>query len=163
MKSAAGLYKPDPNLDLVLDRTVDVPREMVWAAWTQPEHIVHWFTPAPWKTIACEIDLRAGGKFNTTMQSPEGENYPNFGCFLEVVPNERLVFTDALIEGYRPTEKPFMTAILTLESAGAGTRYVATVLHRDEATRKQHEEMGFFGGWGTALDQLVAYVKAKLM
>lgn len=163
MKSAAGLFKPDPNLDLVLDRTVDVPRELVWAAWTQPEHIVHWFTPAPWKTIACEIDLRAGGKFNTTMQSPEGENYPNFGCFLEVVPNERLVFTDALIEGYRPTEKPFMTAILTLEAAGAGTRYVATVLHRDEATRKQHEEMGFFGGWGTALDQLVAYVKAKLM
>jgi uncharacterized protein YndB with AHSA1/START domain len=163
MKSATGLFKPDPNLDLVLDRTVDVPRELVWAAWTQPEHIVHWFTPAPWKTIACEIDLRAGGKFNTTMQSPEGENYPNFGCFLEVVPNERLVFTDALIEGYRPTEKPFMTAILTLEAAGAGTRYVATVLHRDEATRKQHEEMGFFGGWGTALDQLVAYVKAKLM
>jgi uncharacterized protein YndB with AHSA1/START domain len=163
MKSPTGLFKPDPNLDLVLDRTVDIPRELVWAAWTQPEHIVHWFTPAPWKAIACELDLRPGGKFNTTMQSPEGENHPNFGCFLEVVPYERLVFTDALTEGYRPTEKPFMSAILTLEAAGAGTRYVATVLHRDEATRKQHEEMGFFGGWGTALDQLVAYVKAKMM
>lgn len=149
----------DPKLDLKLERTVDVSPELVWAAWTQPEHVVHWFTPAPWKTVSCEIDLRPGGKFNTIMQSPEGKQFPNLGCFLEVVPGRRLVFTDALLPGYRPSGKPFMTAIVTIEPAGEGTRYTAIALHPDEAKRKEHEEMGFYDGWGTALDQLVAYAK----
>lgn len=155
----SGLLIPDPRLDLVLDRVVDVPPELVWAAWTQPEHILKWFTPAPWRTVDCEIDLRPGGIFRTTMRSPEGQDYPNAGCFLEVVPHERLVWTDTLLPGYRPAEKPFMTAILTFTPEKKGTRYVATVLHRDEADRKRHEEMGFHGGWAKALDQLVALAK----
>src|SRR5690242_2821697 len=93
---------PNPSLDLVLERVVDVPRELVWSAWTTPEHIKKWFTPAPWTTIACEIDLRPGGAFRTTMRSPEGEEFPNVGCYLEVVPNERLVWTNALGPGFRP-------------------------------------------------------------
>jgi uncharacterized protein YndB with AHSA1/START domain len=153
------LLIPDPRLDLVLDRVVDVPRELVWAAWTRPEHIVKWFTPAPWTTTDCEIDLRPGGIFRTTMRSPDGQDYPNSGCYLEVVPNERLVWTDALLPGYRPAEKPFMTTILTFTPAEQGTRYVATVLHGSEADRKRHEEMGFHDGWSTALDQLVALAR----
>ena len=155
----ATLLKPDPKLDLVLERVVDVSRELVWAAWTQPEHIKKWFTPAPWTTTDCEIDLRPGGIFRTTMRSPEGKEFPNIGCYLEVVPNERLVFTDALLPGYRPSEEPFFTGIITLEPHGTGTRYTAIAKHRDEAGRKRHEEMGFHDGWGKALDQLVAYVK----
>ncbi len=152
--------KIDKKLDLVLERVVDVPRELVWTAWTKPEHVVKWFTPAPWKTTQCEIDLRPGGIFRTVMLSPEGQEFPNVGCFLEVVTNERLVFTDTLLPGFRPAEKPFMTAIITLEPKGKGTRYTATVLHASEANRKQHEEMGFAEGWGKALDQLVAHVKS---
>ena len=95
------------------------------------------------------------------MRSPEGKEFPNVGCYLEVIPNERLVWTDALLPGYRPSESPFMTAIVTLEPEGTGTRYTAVALHRDEAGRKQHEEMGFLAGWSTALDQLVALVKRK--
>ena len=93
------------------------------------------------------------------MRSPEGKEFPNIGCYLEVVPNERLVWTDALLPGYRPAENPFMTAIITLESQGKGTRYTAVAIHRDDAGRKKHEEMGFYQGWGKALDQLVAHVK----
>ena len=156
------LWKPDPKLDLVLERVVDVPRELVWAAWTKPEHIVKWFTPAPWTTIHCEIDLRPGGKFHTIMRSPEGKEFPNTGCYLEVVPNERLVWTDALLPGYRPSEKPFFTAIIALEKQGKGTRYTATAIHRDEAGKKQHEDMGFHQGWATALDQLVAHIKSSV-
>ena len=152
----------DPNLDLVLERTIDVPVALVWEAWTVPEHIVKWFAPAPWTTTDCEIDLRPGGIFRTVMRSPEGEEFPGVGCFLEVVPTERLVWTDALLPGYRPAVKPFMTAIITLEPHGNGTRYTAMAMHQDEATRKQHEEMGFHTGWATALDQLVAHVKASL-
>ena len=150
-------YKPDPKLDLVLERIVDVPRKLVWAAWTQPEHVKKWFTPAPWKTVGCEIDLRPGGIFSTLMRSPEGQDFPNVGCYLEVVEQERLVWTDALLPGYRPSKEPFMTAMLLLDTQGKGTKYTAIAMHRDEASRKKHEDMGFHQGWGKALDQLVAH------
>jgi uncharacterized protein YndB with AHSA1/START domain len=155
----SAAFKSDPRLDLVLERVVDVPRELVWAAWTRPEHLRQWFTPKPWTVVDCEIDLRPGGLFRTVMRSPEGKEFPNIGCYLEVVPNERLIWTDALLPGYRPAANPFFTAMITLHAQGTGTRYVATAIHRDEAGRKKHEDMGFHQGWGTALDQLVAHVK----
>ncbi len=159
----------DPKLDLMFDRVVDVPPELVWAAWTKPEHIVHWFTPVPWKTIACEIDLKPGGLFATTMQSPEGQNYPNKGCYLEVIENRKLVWTNAMLPGFRPCSTPasaapgefLFTAGIVLQAEGQGTRYTAFALHRDEGDRKVHADMGFEHGWGTALDQLVAHMKAQ--
>lgn len=159
----------DPKLDLVLERTVDVPPELVWKAWTTPEHVTKWFTPAPWTTPKCEIDLKPGGAFNTVMRSPEGKEFPNPGCYLEVVPNERLVFTGTLQAGYRPARpeagSPFhMTGIILLEPHGkGGTKYTAIALHCDEESRKKHEEMGFHAGWSKALDQLVEHVKKTLM
>ncbi|MEY4882748.1 MAG: hypothetical protein RIS34_602 [Pseudomonadota bacterium] len=162
-------YQPHSKLDLSFTRVVDVPRAMVWRAWTEPELLLPWFCPLPWKTIDCEIDLRPGGIFRTTMQSPEGREFPNAGCFLEVVPNEKLVWTNALLPGYRPSlltgtcgsdDASFMfTAMVELADQGQGTRYTATVIHADEAGCNQHAEMGFEGGWGTALDQLVAMIK----
>jgi hypothetical protein len=68
------IHQPDPLLDLVFERIVDVPQELVWAAWTTPEHLTHWFTPVPWKTVDCKIDLRPGGIFRTVMRSPEGKD-----------------------------------------------------------------------------------------
>ncbi len=152
-------FKIDPKLDLVLERVIDVPRELVWKAWTTPEHLMQWFTPAPWKTIECEIDLRPGGCFQTTMLSPDGEKFPSQGCYLEVVKNELLVFTDALSEGFRPTEASFMTAAIILEPQGKGTKYTALVMHSSEENREKHEQMGFHEGWGKALDQLVEHSK----
>jgi len=158
-----SLEKPgiDPRLDLVLERTVEVPRARVWAAWTQPELVKRWFTPAPWQTVDCEIDLRPGGIFRTTMRSPEGQDFPNVGCFLEVVSEERLVWTDALLPGWRPAPEPFMSAMLLFEARGSSTHYTAIAMHRDEAARQKHEEMGFHHGWGAALDQLVALMRAR--
>ena len=94
----------DHKLDLSFERIIDVPRELVWRAWTQPEHLMPWFCPLPWKTIACEIDLRPGGNFHTTMQSPEGQQFNNFGCYLEVITQERLTWTNALLPGFRPAQ-----------------------------------------------------------
>lgn len=151
----------DPNLDLVLERVVDVHPELVWKAWTQPEHLTKWFTPVPWETIACQIDLRPGGIFSTTMRSPEGQVMPpNPGCYLEVVENRKLVFTDALGPGFRPKPTAFFTAVILLEPEGDGTRYTAIGKHATPEGKKQHEEMGFIIGWGKALDQLVAHVKS---
>jgi len=157
--ATSSLAKPDPKRDLVLERVIDVSPELVWKAWTEPEHIKHWFAPRPWSITACEVDLRPGGVFSSTMRSPEGEEFPNVGCYLEVVSGERLVWTDALLPGYRPSENPFFTAVITITPEGDGCRYVATAIHRDEAGRKKHEEMGFYDGWGTVLDQLVEYAR----
>jgi len=155
--SASG--KHDTGLDLELSRIVKVPREVIWKAWTEPEHIVKWFTPAPWKTVSCEVDLRPGGIFRAMMRSPEGKdtNEPA-GCYLEIVRPERLVWTTVLGPGYRPVANPFLafTAILTFDEVRSGTRYTARVLHKDAADRQRHAEMGFDSGWGKALDQLVA-------
>ncbi len=123
-------HQTDPKLDLVLERIVDVPPRLVWAAWTTPEYVKKWFTPTPWQTIDCEIDLRPGGIFRTVMRSPEGQEFPNTGCYLEVVENEKLVWTAALKPGYRPRNEPselLFTAVILLEAHGAGHQRA----HRD--------------------------------
>lgn len=164
----ALIHKPDPRFDLVLERVIDVPRKLVWQAWTQPEHLKKWFTPAPWQTVGCEIDLRPGGVFHTVMRSPEGQDFPNPGCYLEVIENERLIWTNLFAPGFRPAVERDagkecaalnFTAVITLEDHGAGTKYTALVIHGDEKSRASHEEMGFHEGWGAALDQLVALAK----
>lgn len=156
-------YTPNPELDLVLERTVDVAPELVWKAWTTPELLKRWFAPKPWTTTACEIDLQPGGRFDTTMRSPEGDEYPSSGCILVVEEGSTLVFTSALGPGFRPViaESGFLfTAVISIEPDGSGTRYTATAIHADAAAKKSHEDMGFIEGWGMALDQLVEVAKS---
>ena len=74
------------DLDLSFERIVPVSRQKIWRAWTEPELLMKWFCPQPWRTIQCEINLRPGGKFETTMQSPEGLKVPNTACYLEIIP-----------------------------------------------------------------------------
>ena len=159
-------HEPNPDLDLVLERVIDVPVAAVWKAWTDPEMAKQWFTPAPWKTADVKIDLRPGGAFALTMESPEGEQFPTVGCYLEIVENQKLVWTSALGPGYRPNLVPgggtadslFFTAIITLEDLGGKTKYTALAVHGDKESRDKHAAMGFQEGWGMALDQLVALV-----
>ena len=153
---------PDPKLDLVLERVVDVPPSMVWAAWTTPEYLKKWFTPAPWQTVDCEIDLRPGGIFRTVMRSPEGEEFSNTGCYLEVIENENSSAPPRSSLANRPqnpTAALLFTAVILLEPHGAGTKYTAIAIHGDKDGAKKHADMGFRDGWGKALDQLVALAK----
>lgn len=160
-------HTPDPARDLVLERVVDVPPERVWAAWTTPALLKQWFTPAPWTTPHCELDLRPGGVFRTVMRSPDGQEFDNTGCVLEVVPGEKFVWTGALGPGYRPRgadelrDVPFLfTAVITVEPDGnGGTRYTALAIHGDPGASARHAEMGFHQGWGAAFDQLVALAR----
>ncbi len=149
----------DPDLDLLLERTVPVSPRAVWDAWTIPEQLVRWFAPRPWTTAACDIDLRPGGGFGTVMRSPEGEESGGVGCYLVVEDGRRLVFTDALGPGYRPNPSPFFTAEILIEPDGDGTRYRVIARHADREAKKKHEEMGFHDGWNAALDQLVEMVR----
>lgn len=155
-------FKTDPKLDLVLERNIDVPVDLVWKAWTTPEHLKHWFVPKPWMVTECEIDLRPGGMFRSVMRGPNGEEFTNLGCYLDVVPNKRLVFTDTLLPDYRPAANPFFTAYLLLDGKGGSTRYTAVALHGNEESRKKHEDMGFHDGWGTVVTQMIEFIKAGL-
>lgn len=139
---------------LVLTRLIDAPRDKVYRAWTEPELLTRWFAPKPWTTPRAELDVRPGGSSLVTMRSPEGKDYPNPGVYLEVVKNERLVFTDAYTSAWVPSDKPFMTVTLTFEDEDGKTRYTATARHWSAADRKAHEEMGFHEGWGQCAQQL---------
>lgn len=150
----------DPR-DLTVSRVINVPRAVIWRAWMDPEHFVRWWAPSPVVTTVHEHDLRAGGSFRNTMRTPDGHEYPTHGCFLDVVPRERIVFTDALEGGWRPSAQPFFTAIITMDEHPDGTLYTARALHKDDAHRDRHLEMGFEGGWRTAMNQL-ARVAAEL-
>jgi uncharacterized protein YndB with AHSA1/START domain len=147
--------------DLVLTRLIDAPREKLYRAWTEPEIMKEWFAPKPWTTTRAETDVRPGGSSLVVMASPDGKEYPNRGVYLEVVKNERLVFTDAYTSAWVPSAKPFMTVILTFENEGGKTRYTACVRHWTAEDKAAHEKMGFHGGWGLCTDQLAA-IAAKL-
>jgi uncharacterized protein YndB with AHSA1/START domain len=144
--------------ELVLTRLIDAPREKVFRAWTDPELLKQWFAPLPYTTPVAELDVRPGGANLVIMRDPDGNDLPNRGVYLEVVENERLVVTDAYTRAWEPSEKPFMTAILTFEDEGGRTRYTACVRHWTEADREAHEKMGFHEGWGQCADQLAALV-----
>ena len=152
----------DATTDLSFTRTLAAPRALIWECWTQPRHIPHFFIPAPNKVTAVDIDLRVGGRFNTTFDV-DGTVMENRGVYLEVVPGEKLVFTDTYSEGWKPSPEPFMTAILLLaDAADGGTTYTAIARHRSAESAKTHADMGFYDGWGTVVTQLEAYAKGLM-
>ena len=142
--------------ELVLTRLIDAPRHKVYRCWTEPALIVRWFTPPPWKTIAAEIDVRPGGANLITMQGPDGSLMPNAGQYLEVLPDRRLVFTDAFVGDWVPSAKPFFACVLSFDDEAGQTRYTARARHWNAEDCAAHEKMGFHTGWGIATDQLAA-------
>ncbi|AXC49646.1 polyketide cyclase [Paracoccus suum] len=149
--------------DLIITRHIAASPERIWRALTDADELKEWFVPKPWRITKAVIEARPGGRFVTAMVGPNGENEEcgaSEGCVLVAEPNRRIAWTDAMSGGYRPNEKPFMTAIITLEPSGGGTTYTARALHKDAADRDRHSEMGFAEGWGTCLEQLAERVEA---
>ncbi|WP_238367054.1 SRPBCC family protein [Mesobacterium pallidum] len=147
----------DPTTDLTFTRTLRAPRALLWECWTRPEHIPHFFVPRPHKIVSVDIDLRVGGRFDTVFDV-EGNKMDNKGVYLEIIPEEKLVFTDSYEEGWKPKADPFMTAIVEMSDApDGGTIYTATARHRTAETAETHKQMGFYDGWGTVATQLDDY------
>ncbi len=149
---------PSSDRELVLTRLIDAPRAKLFRAWTEPALLRHWFAPLPYTTPVAELDIRPGGTSLVVMRDPAGNDIPCHGVYLEIVENERIVFTDAYTTAWEPAPKPFMTAILTFAEEGGKTRYTARVRHWTVADRETHEKMGFHQGWGQCADQLAALV-----
>ncbi|WP_309646424.1 SRPBCC family protein [Phenylobacterium sp.] len=153
----------NPALDLTISRVIKAPPPVVWKAWTTPASFEKWWIPEPIVCRVAAMDLKPGGAFVTEMSQDGGPFEPHVaGCYLELVENERLVFTTALLAGWRPADAPFLTltTIVTFKPHPDGTDYSATAMHASPASRDEHEAMGFEDGWGTVAGQLAKLVEA---
>lgn len=146
--------------ELAIELILDAPKEKLFRCFTDPKLLQQWFAPKPWIITKVDIDVCPGGRFNFTMQSPEGQDFPNSGMVLAVEPNKRLVTTDAInADTYEPAG-PFMVAEMTFEDAGPGkTKYRAVARHWNAETKQQHAEMGFEPGWTQTARQLEELAK----
>ncbi|MET0557200.1 MAG: SRPBCC family protein [Solirubrobacterales bacterium] len=152
----------DPQLDLSIARVIAAPRAAVWNAWADPASFERWWVPAPEVCRVREMELRAGGSFRTQISQDGAEFGPHLtGCFLAVDELERIVFTDALVAGWRPADSSFMTASIVMKDHPDGTEYTATAMHRSAADRDRHEQLGFRDGWGTVTRQLAELVERR--
>jgi uncharacterized protein YndB with AHSA1/START domain len=157
------VFAVNPKTDFVLERFIDAPVHLVWEALTKPEHLKEWYMPREWGRVSkCEMDVRPGGMFSIDIAVGDGPEFPNLGCFVEVMPMERLVWTSMLFPGFRPAvfDDIPITAVVTMQASGNGTRYVFTALHRDEADFEKNKESGWQTGTEIAVDQFVAHVKS---
>jgi len=145
--------------EFTISRLIKAPRHIVWTAWTDPQHLEKWWCPAPMTCKVLTFDARIGGAFDIMMQSPNGEETTQTGAFLDIIPQERIVFTTALTQEWRPstTQLP-ITGIISMSDEGNGTRYKTRVLYKNNEEYQQLGDMGFEVGWSLAIDQLHEYV-----
>jgi uncharacterized protein YndB with AHSA1/START domain len=143
--------------NLKLTRVIAAPPAIVFKAWHQ--RFRDWWGPHGMTTPRCELDLRPGGVFQAVMRAPDGSEYPARGVFLEVVPDARIVFTDAYDPEWQPRPDMFFTAVTTFDPAPGGrTILTAEARHWSEAACRRHGAMGFVHGWGESLDRLAGLV-----
>lgn len=146
--------------ELVLDLTLDAPADKLFRCYSDPKLLQQWFAPKPWTIKSTDIDFRPGGRMAFVMASPEGQEYPNSGIYLEIIPNKKIVTTDAITPDTFEPAGPFMVAEITFEDLGNGqTKYRAVARHWTEETKEQHKQMGFHEGWGQTARQLEALAK----
>jgi uncharacterized protein YndB with AHSA1/START domain len=147
--------------DILIVRTFDAPRELVWKAWTDPQHFMRWWGPKDYTCPFCEMDLRVGGKYLNCMRSPEGKEYWGTGVFREIIPMERLVFTDSFADehgnvvpathyGFNSDFPLEMLVKVTFEDLGGRTKM--TLEHIGIPTGPESE--GTQQGWNESFDKL---------
>ena len=149
------IFAFNPETDLELSRTIAATPATVWRCLTEAALLEAWFCPKPWEVRGATVEARPGGAFHAPMFGPDGEEMDEGpGCIVIADENKLFVFTDAMSPGFHPKGGAFLTGVYSLQATEAGTLLTMRALHADKATRDQHEEMGFYTGWGTAADQL---------
>ncbi|HUG15075.1 MAG TPA: SRPBCC family protein [Thermomicrobiales bacterium] len=139
--------------ELLMKREFNAPRELVFEAWTNPEHVSQWFGPRTFTLPVCEIDLRPGGRYHYVMRGPDGADYPMGGDFIEIDPPGRLVYTDRFeIEGM-PERESVIT--LTFEERDGKTFMTMHTLYQSAEDRDAVLAMGMVEGMTETLDRLV--------
>ena len=146
--------------ELILSRVLKAPRAAIYACWTTPEHMAQWFMPKPHFIDNITIDLRPGGRFDSTMHV-DGHAIASKGCVLDAIKDTRFAFTDLMTAGFQPVAEPGLgfTATIDLTDHNGGTLYHVTARHRTVEDAQKHETMGFTTGWGQVATQLEAYAQ----
>ena len=142
---------------LTIKRTFNVPRKIVWEAWTKPEHIVQWWGPKGMQIKIIEHDFKVGGKWKYTMPMPNGNEFISEGVYSEIVEPEKIV-TSA---NFKPMTEGVVIYVL-FEENGDKTDFIFSVIHPTEEYCKQQEKMGLYNGWGSAFDRLDNFVIALM-
>jgi uncharacterized protein YndB with AHSA1/START domain len=150
------------DLEIVITRVFNAPREMVYKAWTDPIHIAQWWGPKGFTTRVMELDLRPGGRSRYVMVGPDGTEYPGEGVFREIVPFERIVTTDEFGEDYDKAANADlpqgMVLTVIFEDLDGKTKLTLRIFHPTAEDRRKHEEMGVIPGWNSSLDCLEEYL-----
>jgi uncharacterized protein YndB with AHSA1/START domain len=147
--------------EVTLTRTLDAPRALVWAAWTEPKRLAQWWGPHQFTNPVCEIDVRPGGKWLIHMKAPDGTVYPMTGEFREIVKPERMVFV-AFAESLDGTKYLESVTEVTFEEQGAGTRL--TVKAKAKGLHPMAPQMlaGMDAGWSQSLERLAELLVAAM-
>ncbi|MEM6813048.1 MAG: SRPBCC domain-containing protein [Bacteroidota bacterium] len=137
------------NRTLTLERTFNAPIDLVWEAWTQPEHVAKWWAPHGMDLEVIEHDFSVGGKWKYAMPMPDGNQFISEGVYSEIVPQKKIVTT----ADFKPMTEGVELHI-QFEKDGNQTKFTFSVIHKTEEYCKQQEEMGFYNGWGSAFERL---------
>ena len=140
---------------LTLKRTFNVPRKLVWEAWTKPEHLAQWWGPKGMKIEVVQHEFKVGGKWKYTMPMPDGSQFISEGVYSEIIKPEKIVTSANFIP---MTEG--VTLHVLFEEDGDKTIFTFSVIHPTEEYCKAQEKMGFYNGWGSAFDRLEKYLLA---
>lgn len=155
MAAQAARRATSPAPELIITRVFDAPRSLVFAAWTQPEHLARWWGPKGFVNVAWEMDVRPGGAWFRRMQAPDGTLYTKRGVYREIVAPERLVFTYVNEAADGTLDRETLVTV-TFEEQGARTRLT---LHQtgfeSVESRDAHE-----GGWSSCMERFAEYLAA---
>ncbi|KAM3099108.1 SRPBCC domain-containing protein [Phormidesmis sp. 146-12] len=148
--------------EIVITRILNAPRELVFKAWTEPQHLEKWWGPKGFTTRVTAIDFRPGGEWCYVMIAPDGTEYPSKGVFQEIIPPERIVSTDEFGDGIEQVldadlPQGMVTTVL-FEALENKTKLTIRIVHPSVEDRRKHEAMGVLEGWNSSLDCLDEYL-----
>ena len=145
---------------VTLTRVFDASRDLVWRAWTDPKHLAQWFGPRGFTSSVPELDVRVGGALRIVMHGPDGSDYPMKGVFREVVPPERLVFSNIAVDNDGNHLLEGETTVV-LEEQGGKTRLTLTTHAKGLVPVAPQMLAGMEAGWSQSLDKMAELAANK--
>jgi uncharacterized protein YndB with AHSA1/START domain len=144
------------NRTLTIKKTFQAPVDVVWNAWTQPEHIIQWWAPPGMPVTVKEHVFKVGGKWKFAMPMPNGQDFVSEGTYLEIIKHKKIV-TSA---DFKPMTENVELHI-TFEADGDTTNFEFSVVHQTEEYCKAQEKMGFYNGWGSAFERMGVLIEKR--
>lgn len=143
------------NREICFSRLFEWPRQTLFEAWTKPEHLRNWWGCAGSTLTVCDIDLRPGGSWRIVMRMSDGSEHPFKGVYLEIVPSERLVYTECY--DMSAIGSPEWLTTVTFEERNGKTKLTCLLLHPSGEARDGHLQSGMEAGMILSLNRLAEH------